>query len=84
MRINLLRYNRNASVSSAALSNAAIKIATPTQEKITLQKVPKTTKTPSIQLMNKMNEKMSRLALVNRLRTKIQRTIITLRSPRKR
>ena len=66
LRINLPKYNPSASVSGAALSLAALKTATPAQEKITLQKVPKTTKTPLKQLINKMNGKMGRLALVNK------------------
>ena len=60
LRINILRYNRNADVSGASLSHAAVKIATPSQEKITLRKVPKTTKTLFIQLKNKINRKMGR------------------------
>ena len=82
--INLPKYNPSAGVSGAALSHAAVKIATPTQEKITLRKVPKTTKTPLQQLMNKMNGKMGSLALVNRPHLKIQRTISTSRSLRMR
>ena len=46
LRINLSKYNPSAGVSGAALSHAVAKTATPAQEKITLQKVPKTTKTP--------------------------------------
>ena len=84
LRINLLRYNRSADVSGTALSPAAIKIATPAQENITLWKVPKTTKTPFTQLPNRMNRKMGRLALVNWPRTKTRRTIIIFHSPRMR
>ena len=84
LRINLLKYSPSVGVSGATLSHAAVKTTTLAQEKITLQKVPKTTKTPLKQLMNKMNGKMGRLALVNRPRTKIRRTIITFRSPRMR
>ena len=84
LRINLLKYGSSAGVSGAALSHAAIKIATPAQEKITLRKVPKTTKTPSTQQTNKMNGKMRRLALLSRPHTKIHRTTITFCSPRMR
>ena len=79
-----MKYNPSAGVSGAAVSHAAVKTTTPAQEKIILQKVPKTTKTPLKQLMNKMNGKMGRLALVNRPRTKIRRTTITFRSLRMR
>ena len=84
LRINLLRYNRNTGDSGAALSHASVKIATPTQEKITLRKVSKTTKTPLTQLPNRMNGKMGRLALVNRPHTRTRRTVIIFRSPRMR
>ena len=70
LRTNLPKYNPSVGISRAALSHAAVKTATPAQEKITLQKVPKTTKTPLKQLMNKMNGNMSRLPLVNRPCTK--------------
>ena len=83
-RINLSKHNPSADVSGATLSNTAVKTAAPTQEKITLQKVPKTTKTPLQQLMNKMSGKMGRLALVNRPRMKTQRTEVIFRSPRMR
>ena len=36
LRINLLKYNPSAGISSAALSHATVKTATPAQEKITL------------------------------------------------
>ena len=84
LRINLPKYNPSAGVSGAALSHAAVKTATPAHENITLQKVPKTTKTLLKQLMNKMNGKMGRLALVNRRRTKTHRTEVIFRAPRMR
>ena len=84
LRINLLRYNQSAGVSSAALSHAAVKIATPAQEKITLWMVPKTTKTPLRRLPNKMNGKMGKLALMNRPRMKTHRTVIIFHSLRTR
>ena len=84
LRINLLKYSPSACVSGSALSHAVVKTATLAHEKITLQKVSKTMKTPSIQLMNKMNGKAVRLAPVNRPRIKIRRMIITFRSPRTR
>ena len=84
LRINLPKYHPSASVSGAALSHAAVKTATPAQEKMTLQKVPKTTKTPLIKRTNKMNGKMGRLALASRPRTKTQRTEVIFRSLRMR
>ena len=66
MRINL-RYNTSTGVSSAALNHATVKITVPAQEKKKLQKVSKTTKTLSIQLMNKMNGKAGRLALATKI-----------------
>ena len=66
LRINLPKYNPSAGVSGAALSHAAVKTATPAQEKIILQKVPKTMKTPLKQLPNMKNGKMGKLALMNR------------------
>ena len=45
-RINLLTYSQSTDVSSATLSHAAAKIATPSQEKIKLRTLPKTMKTP--------------------------------------
>ena len=83
-RINLPRYNQSTSVSGAALSHAATKTTTPTQENITLQMVPKTMKTPLRQLPNKMNRKTGKLALVSRPYTKTRRTVIIFRSPRMR
>ena len=84
MRINLSKYSPNAGISRAALSHTAVKTATSAHEKITLQKVSETTKTPLKQQMNKMNRKMGRLALVNRPRTKTQRTEVIFRPPRMR
>ena len=55
LRINLPKYSPSADVSGTALSHAAVKTATPAQEKMTLWKVPKTTNTPSTQQTNKMN-----------------------------
>ena len=81
LRINLLRYNQNTDVSGAALNHAVAKTTTLAQDKITLRKVPKTTKTPLMQLPNRMNGKMGKLALVNRTRTKTWRTVIIFCSP---
>ena len=82
LRINLLIYNKSADVSGAALNHAAAKTAKPAQEKITLRTVPKTMKTPLRQLLNKMNGKTSKLALMNRPRMKTRRTVIIFRSSR--
>ena len=84
MRINLPRYNQSVGVSGAALSHAAAKTTTPAQEKTTLQTVPKIMKTLFIQIPNRMNEKMGKLALVNRPHMKTRRTVIIFRSPRTR
>ena len=84
LRINLPRYIQSISVSGAALSHAAAKIATSAQEKITLWTMPKTMKTPLRQLPNKMNGKTGKLALMNKPRMKTQRTVIIFRSSRMR
>ena len=84
LRINLLRYNQNTDVSGAALNHAVAKTTTPAQEKITLQTVPKTMKTPLRQLLNNMNGKMGESALMNRPHTKTRGTIIIFHSPRMR
>ena len=83
-RISLLRYSQSTDVSGAALNHAMEKTVIPALKKIILRMMPKTTKTPLIQLMNKMDGKMGRLALVNRPRTKIRRTVITFRPLRMR
>ena len=84
LRIKLLRHSPYADVSGAALSHAAAKASALAQDKITLRKMLKTTKTLLKQLMNKMNEKMGRLAPVNRPHTKTQRTATIFHSPRTR
>ena len=84
MRINLPRYNQRAGISGAALSHAAAKTATPAQEKTTLRTVPKTMKTPLRQLPNRTNGKTDKLALMNRSYTKTRRTVVIIRSPRRR
>ena len=65
-RINLLRYNQSADVSSAALNQAAEKTAIPAQETITLRTVPKAEKTPTSKLPNRMIGKMGKVAPMNR------------------
>ena len=87
-----MRYSQSADVSGAALNHVVEKTAIPAQEKIatlahekiTLRKVPKTTKTPLTQLPNRMNGKMGKLSLMNRPYTKTRRTVIIFRSPRMR
>ena len=65
-RINLLRYSQSTNVNGAALNHAVEKAAIPPQEKIILQTMPKTTKTPLSQPPNRTNRKMGELALMNR------------------
>ena len=83
-RINLLRYSQNADVCGAAPSHAVGKTAIPARETTTLRTVPKIMKTPLKQLPNKKNEKMGKLAPMNRPQMKTRRTLIIFHSPRMR
>ena len=64
--INLLRYSQSADVSGAALSHAIVKIAIPSQKRITLRTVPKIMKTPLSRPPNRRNGRMGESVLANR------------------
>ena len=66
-RINLLRHSQSTDVSGAALNHVVEKTAIPAQEATTLRTMPKTKRTPSSLLSNRMIGKMGKLALTNRL-----------------
>ena len=79
-----MRHNQSIDVSDTALSHAVVKTAIPSQEKTILRTMPKITKTPLSQPLNRTNGKMGELALTNRPRMKTWRTATTYHSPRMR
>ena len=66
LRMNLLRQNQSAGVSSTTLNHAAAKTSTLARETITLRTVPKTEKIPTNELPSRTIGKMGKLALTNR------------------
>ena len=66
LRINFLRSSLSTNISGAALNHAMVKIKIPTQERIALRTMPKTTKTPPSQVLNRLNGKTGEPAPMNR------------------